>query len=167
MLNLGLPLSIVSNAKNFVENENYRLKSMRVNKNDPTDPFVVEALTDLRRLKSKAVEKEDFIEARRLKSIILQAMKLSKRITTLQNMEKASETSKQIATASDTLLRRKKKNARRRKKQVKSLEVNLIKAMKIMIMMVCLGKIQEAVTARLESIILQKMNMMLKLKVGL
>eukprot|EP00942_MAST-04A_sp_MAST-4A-sp1_P011768 g11768.t1 len=104
LLNLGLPLSIVSNAKNLVENDNYRLKSMRVNKNDPTDPFVVEALTDLRRLKSKAVEKEDFIEARRLKSIILQAMKLSKRITTLQNMEKASETSKQIATASDTHL---------------------------------------------------------------
>jgi len=34
LLNLGLPLSIVSNAKNLVENENYRLQSMRVNKND-------------------------------------------------------------------------------------------------------------------------------------
>jgi hypothetical protein len=104
LLNLGLPLSIVSNAKNLVENENYRLQSMRVNKNDPTDPFVLEALADLRSLKNKAVEREDFIEARRLKSIILQAMKFSKRITTLQNMEKASETSKQIATASDTHL---------------------------------------------------------------
>ena len=86
LLNLGLPLSIVSNAKNLVEDDDFKLKSMRANKNDPTDPFVNEALADLRRLKSKAVEREDFIEARRLKSIIVQAMQFSKRITALQNL---------------------------------------------------------------------------------
>ena len=105
LLELGLPLSVVTQSKEVFQAESTRLKNaLGRMPNDPTDPFVIDALTQLRALKKQAVAKEDFIEARRLKTIIVRATRLSKRITQLQNMKDAHETSKQLTVAADTHL---------------------------------------------------------------
>ena len=104
LLELGLPLSVVTQSKEISQSEMVRMKNTVANPNDLTDPFVVDALHQLRALKKQAVAKEDFLEARRLKSIIVLATRISKRISALQGMADAHETSNKLASATDTHL---------------------------------------------------------------